>query len=97
MTQALRMHALPLFNLRSSDAGFVSEEYNFLEFYAGKARTTAAFRECGEKCAKFDILYHDPAGTSHKTNYMDLTTASGFLLLAMPFNSIPMQSCRVST
>ena len=57
------------------------KEFNFLEFYAGRARTTEAFRQAGEVSAKFDILYNDVSTRPHKSNFMDLTAASGFLLL----------------
>ena len=51
-----------------------------LEFFAGRGRVTEAFRSNGHLTAKFDIKYHNPK--SGKSNFMDLTTASGFLLLA---------------
>ena len=31
--------------------------------------------------AKFDILYNDASVHHHKSNYMDLTAPSGFMLL----------------
>ena len=50
-----------------------------LEFFAGRARVTEAFRSQGHLTAKFDIKFHKP--DTGKSNFMDLTTASGFLLL----------------
>ena len=57
----------------------LSKEFEFLEFFAGRARTTAAFKEDGKLCAKFDVLYNFP--DPGKTNYMDLNCSSGFLHL----------------
>ena len=53
---------------------------DFLEFFAGVANLTYACRQKMYKCAKFDILYQLKE-QEFNTNYMDLSSASGFLCL----------------
>ena len=55
------------------------QDFHFLEFFAGTARVTEAFRSSGYLAGRFDIMYHTP--DADKSNFMDLSAPSGFLLL----------------
>ena len=58
-----------------------SQEFQWLEFFSGKARCTEEMRKAGFTAAKFDKMYlKDPKTFGRKTNWMDLTTPSGFAL-----------------
>ena len=57
----------------------LSQDFHMLEFFAGRARVTEEFRRAGYLTAKFDVLYN--TAKPGKSNFMDLTESSGFLLL----------------
>ena len=53
------------------------QDFDILEFYAGKANTTFSMRRKGFKSARFDLKYG--RAEPERTNYMDLLDPSGFL------------------
>lgn len=56
------------------------QEYDYFEFFAGVGNLTKQARACGFRAARFDIL--DNQKPKHrKSNFMDLTSASGFACL----------------
>lgn len=72
-TSQLRLFPLP-----------VLQEFEWLEYYAGRAACTTAMRRAGHVAAKFDLLYFDRAKTKKcgkNSNYYDLLTPAGFALL----------------
>ena len=57
------------------------QEFRCLEFFAGKGNLHRVFRLLGRlKSARFDVL-DEPATVDGKTNFMDLTSTSGYALL----------------
>lgn len=60
---------------------------DFLEFYAGEARTTSFMRYANYSAAKFDIIYYvpeQPAASNRgqrNKNFMDVLSPAGFLCL----------------
>lgn len=62
------------------------QEFDCVEFYAGRANLTRMMRLSGYRAAKLDYLYGGQVGSSrkpHNTNPMDLLSVSGFALLAL--------------
>ena len=68
-------------------AGF-PKAYQLVEFFAGCSSTTFAFRKRGYRSVRLDIKY-GKRRSHHKTDYMDLNSASGFLFLG-PILSVPL-------
>lgn len=67
---------------RGTNANSFSQEYDCIEFYAGKANLTKMMKLAGYRAAKLDFLYGvRPSGKQHQTNPMDLLSPSGFGLL----------------
>ncbi|CAE7458794.1 unnamed protein product [Symbiodinium sp. CCMP2592] len=64
------------------------QDYDCLEFYAGRARTTAAMRNKSLKAARFDKKYNAP-DLRHRSNFMDLL-ACYFILRGRPENFFVM-------
>ena len=56
------------------------QEFEWLEFFAGKANLTRAMASAHYTCQSFDLLYNEQP-KDRKSNFMDLTHASGFALL----------------
>ena len=54
--------------------------YDLVEFFAGCSNTTFAFRKRGYRAARLDLKY-SKRRRHHRTDYMDLNSATGFLLL----------------
>ena len=55
--------------------------YDWVEYFAGVANATRAARLRGSSGCRLDLDYFDPSsdgGSRCKTNFMDLTSASGF-------------------
>ena len=72
------------------------QDFEFLEFFAGRANLTYAMRKSRRKSGRFDILYNSRfhkggkvrrPGCDHNTNYMDLCTPAGF---ALPVRLVPV-------
>ena len=60
-------------------ANLAAQDFRWLEFFAGHAACTFEMRQAGFRSARFDKLYcQDPGAHGRKTNWMDLTTPSGF-------------------
>ena len=60
------------------------QDFEWLEYYAGRAACTTAMRRAGYVAAKFDLLYFDRDKTKRcgkNSNYYDLLTPAGFALL----------------
>lgn len=58
------------------------QEFEWLEYYAGKAACTASMRRAGYTSARFDFLYFDPLTPKRSTrNYYDILTPAGFAFL----------------
>ena len=58
-----------------------AQVYDWVEFFAGLANGTRAARLRGAAGVKLDLLYFDeknPANADFQTNYMDITSPSGF-------------------
>lgn len=53
------------------------EEFQWLEYFAGEANLTSVMASAMYTCGKFDILYNEQP-EHRKSNYMDLTHASGY-------------------
>ena len=53
------------------------KEYDWLEFFAGRANATHAVRLRGGIGARFDLEYWCP-GKAGSSNYHDITSPSGF-------------------
>ena len=61
-----------------------AQVYDWLEFFAGHAACTAWVRLRGFRGCKFDLKYADKAN-GHSSNYMDINSHSGFVLLGGDF------------
>lgn len=61
------------------------QAYDQLEFFAGVGNITKQARACGYRAARFDIIDNERP-PNRKTNFMDLTSASGFALLGQNVN-----------
>ena len=58
------------------------QEFQWLEFYAGKGNCTLQMRRAGYVSGRFDILYCDQTKQGkRKSNWHDLQTPAGFVLL----------------
>ena len=65
------------------------QEFEQFEFFAGVGRVTEFATACGYKAVRFDILDHEPSeAASHKSNFMDLNSVSGFAYLGRNSNSV---------
>ena len=63
--------------------------YDWVEYFAGTANATRAARLRGAAGARFDIAYFERDNAEHcKTNYMDITSPSGFWLLREDYEVI---------
>lgn len=62
---------------------FWPQEYNWIELFAGVGNLTKAMKQATPKykCARFDILDNQNPPPDRKSNFMDLTHASGFAFL----------------
>lgn len=58
------------------------QEFEWLEFFAGEANLTKAMASALYVCGRFDILYNEQP-RHRKSNFMDLTHASGFASLVI--------------
>jgi len=56
------------------------QEWDQLEFFAGFGNLTKQARSCGYRAARFDLVDNEQP-KNRKSNFMDLTSASGFALL----------------
>ena len=66
-----------------------NQEFQWLEFFAGTAACTHAMRDAGFRGARFDKMYcKDHKKHGRKTNWMDILTPSGFVLLGCIFFAI---------
>ena len=70
-----------LFGVAALTGLSLTQEFEYLEFYAGVGNLTRQARACGYTSARFDILDNKHPNPKRKTNYMDLTSKSGFALL----------------
>ena len=61
-----------------------SQEFDAVEFYAGRGNLTRFMKACSYKCASLDILYpiENKRKPKHNTNCMDILSDSGFACLA---------------
>ena len=58
------------------------QDYQWIEYYAGKAACTYAMRRAGYSAARFDKLYFDPqCQRRRRNNFYDLNTPCGFAFL----------------
>ena len=55
--------------------------FTWLEFFAGSAACTAHVRARGNPGCKFDIKYHQERFGNGKSDFMDINSVSGFVLL----------------
>lgn len=90
MIVALVYHTKNLYNLAQDCASMqrikfhcqsprAAQDFQWLEFYAGKANCTMEMRRNGYNGARFDKLYcKNPKKSGRKTNWMDITTPAGF-------------------
>ena len=71
-----------------------SEDYDFLEFFAGAGTMCRMMRALGSyKSARFDIK--DATRRGHNTNFMDLNSTSGFAQLVRSHSVPTMPTCSV--
>ena len=68
------------------------KDYDFLEFYAGRARTTMAMRRRLLRSARFDLLYSEQKA-GRRSNFMDLLHSSGFLPLVYYIETLKRILC----
>lgn len=54
------------------------QEFQMLEFFAGKANLSKCMKATGFKTASFDILYEEGRKPEHNSNFMDINSPSGF-------------------
>ena len=54
------------------------QEYQMIEFFAGKGHLSSCMRASGYSTASFDILYTDGRKAEHGSNFMDINSPSGF-------------------
>lgn len=72
---------LVLMVIWTEDLYDLTEEYQWLEFFAGNAACTTFARLKGFRGCKFDLKYHvENQMRTRKTNYMDVNSDSGFIL-----------------
>lgn len=57
------------------------QEIDYIEYFAGVGRITCQMKSRLYRAARLDILDHTPEKTSKKSNYMDLSSASGYAFL----------------
>jgi len=58
------------------------QDYQWIEYYAGKAACTYAMLRAGYCAARFDKLYFDPqCQRRRRNNFYDLNTPCGFAFL----------------
>ena len=78
----LKIDFIKLYSNNSSSFPLFWQDYQWIEFYAGKAACTYAMRRAGYRAARFDKLYFDPqCQKRRKSNFYDLNTPSGFAFL----------------
>ena len=60
----------------------IQQEFQWIEYFAGKAACTTAMRSAGYHSARFDFLYfRDEDKKRRKSNFYDLLTPAGFAFL----------------
>lgn len=57
------------------------QEYQWIEYFAGRARATLAMRAAGYRCARLDISYF-PEELNLGNNYFDILSPSGFACIS---------------
>ncbi|CAE7328839.1 unnamed protein product [Symbiodinium sp. CCMP2592] len=62
------------------------QQYDVIEYFAGKGRVAKAARRCGLRAAALDVLYH--------TSF-DITSAAGMALLGFKRNMYTCMVCSV--
>ena len=73
---------LGLFCLQlNNEYNSATQAYQWVEFFAGHGNCTRAVRRLGTHGARLDILF-DEDSKGCKSNYMDITSHSGFWPLA---------------
>ncbi|CAK9079630.1 unnamed protein product [Durusdinium trenchii] len=73
--------AMVLMLLWSSNVKTLTESYDFVELWAGRALTTTMIQKSGRAAAALDIEYfHPDPEHPHRSNHFDILTSSGFLL-----------------
>lgn len=59
--------------------GGISETYQWIEFFAGRARATLSMKAAGYRCARLDVAYFPKqVDLGMNTNYFDILSTSGF-------------------
>ena len=57
------------------------QEIDYIEYFAGMGRITCQMKSRSYRAARLDILDHTPGKNTKKSNYMDLSCASGYAFL----------------
>ena len=60
--------------------------YTFIEFFAGTGNLTTVMASAGYRTARFDLNDNEQP-TTRRSNYMDLTSVSGFLFFGLQWMS----------
>ena len=61
------------------------QDLEWLEFFAGVGNLTRQMKSAQHRAVRFDILDHTPPNGSKRSNFMDLSTASGYAFLELIF------------
>ena len=59
------------------------QEFDYIEYFAGKGNLTRLMRSAEYRSVRLDLLDHTPEAM--KNNYMDLSHAAGFAFLGMRY------------
>lgn len=55
------------------------QTYQWIEFFAGRARATLSMKAAGYRCARLDVAYFPKqVDMGMNTNYFDILSPSGF-------------------
>ena len=57
------------------------KEIDYIEYFAGVGRITSQMKSRSYRAVRLDILDHTPGKHTKKSNYMDLSCASGYAFL----------------
>ena len=75
-------HIIPHPNAGFNNRFTNCQVYTFIEFFAGTGNLTTVMASAGYRTARFDLMDNQPP-TTRRSNYMDLTSVSGFLFFGL--------------